>query len=948
MQNRISQVFYGNDLLPYKDIDRKVHYPIANGNSFVGENNVSTIRFYVDKIGGISGVTWVANIKKPNGSLVYRVLDTKGVDDKGEYVDLSIAYLYTNQVGACFIGLEGYSGEINVTEEDDEYIINGTPDILTTGCVKYFINYTPQKLDKGETITPSEYQTLLALISGKADLSELDQYQKAFVNSNVRFYVSLESAEADLSNLADLQFVLVKGAVGYDAYQKQNGALVLIGASGSVESVNGKTGQVVLNATDIKLTTNQQTIQENITRIDENADELSQKIDEVEDIALGGSKTYAIDTFSQIIGEKVGNEIINVTAIGSIDLTELKVGNEIKIREVGYSEYWVSQVEPSIVLTENEVDLKDYAKKNGYYEEMRVGQADNITTQLGINETAFYNFRSTGGSADVVGKRKVNKILGNSVVFNQLVQNGNFADTTHWTFENGSGTTSNNVLTLTRTLGDTARLTINQSLDIVSGHKYLLSYKVKVVSQAVSSTIVFSDSADRFTTITLASSVTQGSTQFIGSIFTAQASGNTTARLFRINGGTIGDKYEITNVMFIDLTLMFGSGKEPTTYADFIALFPKPYYPYNVGEIKSCQLDKIVNVGYNALNDTFEIGAINSTTGQNESDNRAIRQVGYTEVVGGKYYSLEQSFLADKDSWQRQILEYDADKNYLGIRWNTDGGVPFSQPFSVQLKPNTRFVRISYYFANDTKPTDFSKVCLHLTWSGSRTGFEPYRTWEYELANIELRGALDSHDEYLPNGSVTRKIGTYTFTGNENLRLASAGAYYFSANDLPIQIKRPSADTIIANIVMAERTTTVAQAYASKDKNICLFADGTMAFHDTGILTLQEFKEWLTGKTIYYELATPTTEQVAPYEEIQTCDDYGTESFVAQSGAFEVPVGINAYYNVNLQNFIQRLYMYCGGNPENLKLNSPLLTASPSPDEEQELDPINITRHGKK
>lgn len=42
----------------------------------------------------------------------------------------------------------------------------------------------------------------------------------------------------------------------------------------AVSSVNGKTGDVVLNATDIKLTTNQQTVQNNINRLDERIDEV--------------------------------------------------------------------------------------------------------------------------------------------------------------------------------------------------------------------------------------------------------------------------------------------------------------------------------------------------------------------------------------------------------------------------------------------------------------------------------------------------------------------------------------------------------------------------------------------------------------------------------------------------------------------------------------------------
>ena len=81
MQDRILQVFYGNDRLPYKDKDRTVHYPIT-GNTFLGSSNVDKIRFYVRDIGGTNNITWVLNAKLPNGSILYQVLSTIGLDEE--------------------------------------------------------------------------------------------------------------------------------------------------------------------------------------------------------------------------------------------------------------------------------------------------------------------------------------------------------------------------------------------------------------------------------------------------------------------------------------------------------------------------------------------------------------------------------------------------------------------------------------------------------------------------------------------------------------------------------------------------------------------------------------------------------------------------------------------------------------------------------------------------
>ena len=60
---KIMSIYYGHDKLPYKDSDRQIHYPIAGEtNTFVGENNTTKVRFYVDRIGG-NNYTWVAKVK---------------------------------------------------------------------------------------------------------------------------------------------------------------------------------------------------------------------------------------------------------------------------------------------------------------------------------------------------------------------------------------------------------------------------------------------------------------------------------------------------------------------------------------------------------------------------------------------------------------------------------------------------------------------------------------------------------------------------------------------------------------------------------------------------------------------------------------------------------------------------------------------------------------------
>lgn len=175
MQQKIMSVFYGNDRLPYKDAQRTVHYPIANGDLFCGANNTTQIRFYVDQIGGTSNVQWVATSKLPNGQIGNKVLSSPKYDEElGEhYLELDLSSYYTSIKGDVYIALNGYQGGVNIEEDEDTGIwsISGTPTIQATGSIKLGINYAPQTIP-GTHFGVSDLQQILGALSGKANISD--------------------------------------------------------------------------------------------------------------------------------------------------------------------------------------------------------------------------------------------------------------------------------------------------------------------------------------------------------------------------------------------------------------------------------------------------------------------------------------------------------------------------------------------------------------------------------------------------------------------------------------------------------------------------------------------------------------------------------------------------------------------------------------------------------
>lgn len=206
MQDKILSVFYGEDRLPYKDASRETHYPIVNGSVFNGANNVTKIRYYLDRIGGFTNVTWVVLSKLPNGQLASEVLNSNQAvydEELGEhYIDFEISSYYTTLKGDVYLSLQGYQGGVEMEQDEDTgiYSIYGTPTIQATGSIKIGVNYAPQ-IVQGTHFTTSDLQQVLGLISEKANTSDT--------------FIIIDSLAADISGFNEGQIFFDKQTKSY-------------------------------------------------------------------------------------------------------------------------------------------------------------------------------------------------------------------------------------------------------------------------------------------------------------------------------------------------------------------------------------------------------------------------------------------------------------------------------------------------------------------------------------------------------------------------------------------------------------------------------------------------------------------------------------------------------------------------------------------------------------
>ena len=87
---RIIDVYYGRDNLPYKDEARTIHFPVA-GSEFLGASQTTTIRFHYEQIGTDENVYTVES-KRPDGKPGSQLLSKNTTE---HYAEMSLSGWYS-------------------------------------------------------------------------------------------------------------------------------------------------------------------------------------------------------------------------------------------------------------------------------------------------------------------------------------------------------------------------------------------------------------------------------------------------------------------------------------------------------------------------------------------------------------------------------------------------------------------------------------------------------------------------------------------------------------------------------------------------------------------------------------------------------------------------------------------------------------------------------------
>jgi|GEM_PF-5797052 len=209
------------------------------------------------------------------------------------------------------------------------------------------------------------------------------------------------------------------------------------------------------------------------------------------------------------------------------------------------------------------VDLKSFA--DGYYESMRVGTADNLTSKGDATEEVIMSRRAGGDNQIEDGSASIKRIKGYSVVKNQ------------WCIAKEDEESVNT----TGTAWSQCFLRTKIS-DAANGHYYVL-------------TILAKGAESGYYTLSLGNNggikVNLSPKYKFISVIIKRDNTNSTVSLYDTQGS--GEQSAIKRGQVFDLTQMFGIGNEPSTPDDFAkrlgysSIDDVPYIPYNEGEIVS-------------------------------------------------------------------------------------------------------------------------------------------------------------------------------------------------------------------------------------------------------------------------------------------------------------------------------------------------------------------------
>lgn len=357
------------------------------------------------------------------------------------------------------------------------------------------------------------------------------------------------------------------------------------------------------------------------------------------------------------------------------------------------------------------------------------------------------------------------------------------------------------------------------------------------------------------------------------------------------------NKVTTSNVAFIDLTQWF-NGNIPAyllSHPEAFGRYYKGSLAYEPGRLEPATGRYLTSVGRNIWDEVWEVGSINSDTGLNDdSVNTLIRSKNYVDVSSAiEYYAL----IAGKNA---RIFFYNEDKNFLSYYDRTRNG-------TFIIPNNAHFIR---FRMNTAYGTTYNHDITISEYYPGESGYDQHYPHEV-LATIDtgtesLYSAGSAYDSKVPSGLITRRIGSVDLGTLD---------WILDGNRFAVIIDSAKKYSTRSPFLCALYSFT--GLTGDTDKTGFIGAIGTLYtvyIYDSAYTDAASFKAAMSGVMLYYELATPTTEQGTPFQENVPIDDFGQLSWSDTN----VPQGNQIFYPVDYKAYEDTLIKYTDGDATSL------------------------------
>lgn len=525
--------------------------------------------------------------------------------------------------------------------------------------------------------------------------------------------------------------------------------------------------------------------------------------------------------------------------------------------------------------------VNDKANVDGNYPTMTVGLADNLTPyseDSGAEQDNPFISNGTGTNNNTeivtVGDYGLLKSKnGNTLVVNQQLQNPRFSSNSNWVVNASNATLSisSGIAKAECSADGDIALRPQVAINTIANHKYLVHARVRTSGKAVLLSTAYSQTEPSTTSTSFVDLYMIGSR-------TSDFSG--VYPQLRTSNAVVGDYFEVSCFELVDLTQMFNGDipQDLLDNPDHLSWYYNGDLSYNTGTLVNANGVKLVSTGRNIYN-------------PDET---------YNVVIPNKPFFVSKT---------TTITYYDKDKNSIGTEIVSAGNTFTTPSNCVFINSSVSSITITHYYTDQEGGEgylDSNNVPIEYPYEA------PY---EVDTGSEVLRSAGSVYDYKEPSGTIHRVIKNDDLSQFDWTSVQFDGITYWRTYSILSLAKTFSGkpNLICDKYINISNYSGVA---GMTNKTIMLYTDGALWLRDDSITQASEI-----AGTIYYELATPTTEQGTSFSENLPINDYGMLYWDNTNG---VPQGATIFFPVNYKGFVDDMYSKVDGDSSDYALNSEL------------------------